>query len=88
MLDIEPVIAVDLVFVFCLWVGDLTDQVFLSDEEPAYGVSSGPAFAYHLRHVPQLLEIGRILRVRRQVLVAVDKHIDETLACKCLTCSC
>jgi hypothetical protein len=35
MLDIEPVIAVDLVFVFCLWVGDLTDQIFLSDEEPA-----------------------------------------------------
>lgn len=38
MLDIEPVITVDLVLVFGLWVGSLADQIFLSDEVPAYGV--------------------------------------------------
>jgi len=43
-----------------------------------------PVSTAHLRHVPQLLEIGGILRVRRQVLVAVDKHSDEMFTCRCV----
>ena len=82
MFEIEPVITVDLVLVSCPWVGSLADQVFLSDEVPAYGVRPRPVSTCYLRDLPQLLEFGRILRVRRQVLVAVDEHIDETLARK------
>lgn len=82
MLDIEPVITIDLVLVFCLWVGSLADQIFLGDEVSAYGVRPRPVSTCYLRDLPQLLEFGRILRVRRQVLVAVDEHLDGMSARK------
>lgn len=40
-----------------------------------------------LRYSPQFLEFRWILRVGRQVLFAVDKHLDKRLCCKSVECS-
>lgn len=57
MLDVEPVISVDLVHEFAFWITDLADLVVLCDEVPENGPISKETTMRSESFLPQFFEV-------------------------------